>query len=375
MASEGADFLVIGAGIASASAASALAAHGKVIILEAEERPAFHSTGRSAAFYAAGYGNEVIRRLTAAGDGFFRNPPDAFTSADLLRPRDWAFIARADQLAHLRDMTETLGDAVDLVQANDLEQAVPVLRKGYVAGAIVDRRGGDLDVDALLQAYLRLMRQRGGTLVCNARVEALRRSNGLWRLTSTVGEFSAPVVVNASGAWADDVAMKAGLEPLGLEPKRRTAILVDAPANMSMSDWPVIADIEEEFYFKPDAGRLLVSPADETPSPPCDAQPDEIDVAYAVEKLERATTLSVRRVTHKWAGLRVFAKDRTPVAGFDPRSEGFFWLAGQGGYGVQTAPGLSQFVMNAITGAPTLPGFEAVRELTGALSPARFLSK
>ncbi len=373
MAIQSADFLIIGAGIAGASAASALAEHGKAVVLEAEERPAFHSTGRSAAFYASGYGNETIRTLTLAGRDFFRTPDEAFTTTRLLRPRDWFFIARADQLDALKETAESLGDGVAPVSAADAEKIVPILRPGYAAGALVDRRGGDLDVDALLQAYLRLLRWRNGTLVCDARVESLTRRHGLWHAETRAGAFAAPILVNAAGAWADAVAALADLSPLGLEPKRRTAMLLDGPANIDFSDWPLALDVEEDFYFKPDAGRLLLSPADETPSPACDAQPDEMDVALAVDKFERATTMSVRRVPHKWAGLRVFAPDRSPVAGFDPRTEGFFWLAGQGGYGIQTAPALSQFAMHAITGGKLLPGFDSIRPLATALSPARLI--
>jgi D-arginine dehydrogenase len=371
--SGAADFIVIGGGIAGVSAAAALAEHGRTIVLEAEERPAFHSTGRSAAFYAAAYGNEAIRTLTLAGETFFHTPPDGFAEAPLIRPRDWVFVARADQAAELAELERTLGDGVARISAAALEARLPILRPGYVAGALVDRRGGDIDVDALLQGYLRLLRRRDGALVCNARVAGLAHDGDRWQAATSAGAFSAPVVVNAAGAWADELAARAGLAPLGLEPKRRTAILVDASSPQAIADWPVIIDVDEAFYFKPDAGRILISPADETPSAPCDAQPDEIDVAVAVDRFERATTVQVRRVSHKWAGLRVFATDRTPVAGFDPRADGFFWLAGQGGYGVQTAPGLSQFAMSAITSEPPARGFEAVRTLGGALSPARFL--
>jgi D-arginine dehydrogenase len=211
-------------------------------------------------------------------------------------------------------------------------------------------------------------------LTCNARLETLTRKGSVWQAKTAAGEFSAPVVVNAAGAWADDVARRAGLAPIGIEPKRRTVILVDVPGHQAIADWPLIMDVDEEFYFKPDAGRMLISPADETPSEPCDVQPDELDVAFAVDKFERATTVEVRRVAHKWAGLRVFAPDRSPIAGFDPRADGFFWLAGQGGYGVQTAPGLSQFAMNAITGAAPPAGFETVTTLKDALSPARLIT-
>jgi D-arginine dehydrogenase len=368
-----ADFIVIGAGIAGVSAAAALAEHGRTVVLEMEERPAFHSTGRSAAFYAAGYGNEAIRTLTTAGESFFYVPPEGFTDVPLIRRRDWIFVARDDQLPALDELHRELGDGVTRVAGAAVESRHAAMRRGYIASALVDSRGGDLDVDALLQAYARLLRQRDGTIVCNARVDGLSRVRDQWHVTTTAGAFVAPIVVNAAGAWADNVATRAGLDPIGIEPKRRTAILVDAPGH-AIADWPLIMDVDEEFYFKPDAGRILISPADETPSEACDAQPDELDVAYAVDKFERATTIEVRRVAHKWAGLRVFAPDRSPIAGFDPRVEGFFWLAGQGGYGVQTAPGMSQFAMSTITGAKPAPGFASVITLRSALSPARLVT-
>ena len=225
----------------------------------------------------------------------------------------------------------------------------------------------DIDVDALLQGFLRGFRRRGGELVADAAVTAMRRRAGGWTVMTRQGEFAAPVVVDAAGAWADQVASLAGLGPMGLQPKRRTAALIDGPP-IDFAAWPLVIEAAKRFYFKPDAGRVLISPADETDTAPCDAQPDDLDIAIAANRIETATTLTIRRISHRWAGLRTFAPDRTPVCGFDPRAEGFFWLAGQGGYGIQTSPALAGLTAGLILDPPTAPD-----DLASAISPARFL--
>ena len=225
---------------------------------------------------------------------------------------------------------------------------VPILRRDYVAGAAVETGGGDLDVDAILSAYLRRFKQRGGQLLVHHEVSSIHRSARGFSLDCGETQLSAPIVVNAAGAWADVVAEQAGLATLGLTPKRRTAFFVAAPKAHDISQWPLVINQADPLYFKPDAGQLLVSPMDETPSPACDAAPDELDIALAIAGLETSTTHQVRRVTHRWAGLRTFAEDETFVVGFDPLAPGFFWLAGQGGYGVQTAPALSRLAASQI---------------------------
>jgi D-arginine dehydrogenase len=230
----------------------------------------------------------------------------------------------------------------------------------------------DIDVHALHQGFLRGLRARGGRVVTDAEVRSLRRRDGLWTAETTAGTFAAPIVVNAAGAWADEVARLAGIGTVGLVPKRRTAFTIEPPEGVAPSGWPAVVDVAETFYFKPESGRLLVSPADETPMPPCDVQPDEIDVASAAARLEAATTLQVRRIAHKWAGLRSFVADKTPVAGFAPDAEGFFWLAGQGGYGIQTSPAMGR-VAAALAAGRGLPPDIAARGVTeAALSPARY---
>ncbi len=364
-----ADVVVIGAGIAGASVAARLAPAAKVILVEREDAPGYHSTGRSAAFFAPAYGNEVVRRFTAKSESLYRSPPDDFTDVRFLNPRDVIFLGRADQAATLAAQEEEVSD-LERLDVDGVIRLVPVISRTYADAGLLDAGGGDLDVDAILQAFLRAFRRAGGELVTNAEVLGLERSGDRWTVRTSSGEIGAGAVVNASGAWADETAGLAGLEALGLVPKRRTAFLIDLPADVDSRDWPLVVDADEEFYFKPDAGRLLVSPADETPSAPVDARPEEIDLAIAVDRLTRATTLEVARIHQPWAGLRTFAPDKTFVVGFDPRAEGFFWLAGQGGYGVQTAPGLSAFAAELVLGN-TPDSVDA--DLVQAIDPARFI--
>ena len=367
-----ADIIVIGAGIAGVSAAAELAATARVIVLEREPQPGYHATGRSAAFFVASYGNAAVRAITAASEPFYRSPPQGFTDVPLIRPRPCIFFGRPDQ----RDAMKSLQDEVPALQSlnpDQVREQVPVILPDYLAGGLLDNTGGDLDVDAILQGFLRRLRARGGKLYSGCEVRSLSRINGVWKVVTGDETLSAPLVVNAAGAWADEIALLAGLEPLGLQPKRRTAMLIDAPGGHDITAWPLMVNVEEEFYFKPDAGALLLSPADETPSPPCDAQPEELDVALAVDRFETATGLEVSRITHRWAGLRTFTPDKTFVVGFDPGTEGFFWLAGQGGYGVQTSPGMAQLASALITGSSPLEQAGVGDDLVKQLAPARLL--
>ena len=251
-----------------------------------------------------------------------------------------------------------------------LASQVPVLDLDVIQQGLLDDAGGDLDVDAILQGFLKGSRLKGGELVTGTNIQEISRKVGLWHLDCGNAVFTAPVLVNAAGAWADELARAAGVGPVGLIPKRRTALLIDAPADQDITDWPLVIDVDEQFYFKPDAGQILVSPADETPSPACDAQPDELDVAIAVDRLMAATRIEVRRVNHRWAGLRTFAADKTFVVGFDPRADGFFWLAGQGGYGVQSAPGVAQLARDLLLESAPRPSLAPVVDL---VAPGRFL--
>lgn len=368
------DCIVIGAGIAGASLAASLAGHFKVTVLEAEPQAGYHSTGRSAALYAPIYGNAVIRALTRASRPFFDAPPTSTMAASLLRPRDTLFLVGAGQEA----LVEAFRAEADIragtlsLSADETLARVPVLTRERIAGALVDPGSADIDVDLLHQGFLRQARAQGAKLALSERLLGLERQGSDWLAHTTTGSHRAPVVVNAAGAWADTVAQLAGLAPMPLQPMRRTAALVDVPGGLDCSAWPAVVTIDERLYFKPEAGLLLISPADETPSPPCDAQPEEWDVAVAVDRFEALTGRPVRKVHHRWAGLRVFSPDRSPVVGYDPAAAGFFWCAGHGGYGIQTAPALARLAAALVLGHG-LPGdLEAMGISAAPLSPERF---
>jgi D-arginine dehydrogenase len=340
-----ADVLVVGGGIAGAGAAYEMAAFASVIVLEREAQCGYHSTGRSAASYTENYGGAVIRRLAMASRAFLQDPPAGFCDHPLLASRGMVTIARADQLELLERQLErarALVPSIHRIDAADAIARVPILRRGYVAGAFLEPHSMDLDVHGLHQGFLRGARSRGARMVVNADVHAIERISGCWSVTTPAGVFRAPLLIDAAGAWADAIAALAGVRPLGLVPKRRTAFNIPAPPGMAVGKWPMVHDAGEEFYFKPDAGQLFVSPADATPSQPVDAYPEDVDVAAGVERLERATTLNVQRVSRAWAGLRTFATDAAPVVGPDGGVDGFFWLAGHGGYGIKTSPSLSR---------------------------------
>jgi D-arginine dehydrogenase len=340
-----ADIVVIGGGIAGASAAYELAASSSVIVLEREPHCGYHSTGRSAASFTENYGGMVIRRLAIASRAFLDAPPASVSEHSLLAPRGMFTIARHNQLDLLERQLATaraLVPSVERITAAAAIARVPILREDYVAGAFVEPHSKELDVNGLHQGFIKGAKGRGARVVVNAGVERIERTAGRWSIATTAGTFFASTLINAAGAWADAIAVLAGLEPLGLVPKRRTAFNIPAPPGADLRGWPMVNDVAEEFYFKPDAGQLLVSPADATPSPPMDAFPEDLDVAAGVERLERATTLNVQRVSRAWAGLRTFASDGVPVVGMDGRAQGFFWLAGQGGYGIKTSPALSR---------------------------------
>ena len=372
-----ADIIVIGAGIAGASVAAHLAQGRRVVLLEREERAGYHSTGRSAALFTEIYGNPVIRSLTRASRNFLFDPPAGFVEGPLTRPRGCLYIATEVQREALRAFASLpdVAPATRSITVSEAHALCPILRDGYTAAALLEPDSSDIDVNALHQGYLRLFRRREGRLVTNAPVLALKHVNGGWSVRVGEEDFSAPILVNAAGAWADALAALAGHPRLGLVPCRRTAVLVDVPAGMDVSRWPFVNDIDEQFYFKPEAGALFLSPADETPVEPSDAQPDEWDVAAAVDRVEAATSLRITRLKARWAGLRTFAPDRTPVVGFSPAIEGFFWLAGQGGYGIQTSPALSLAAASLILETPLPEELESLNPYLQELSPARLMPR
>ena len=368
------DFIVIGAGIAGATAAYHLAPDGAVLVLERENQPGYHSTGRSAAQFFETYGGPEIVKLNRVSRPFFESPPPGFWEAPLVTERGAMFFARADQLDLLerhRAESASAGASIFSITAGEALRRVPVLRGDYVAGALLEPDSKHMDVAAIHQGFLRGARREGARLVTGAEVQALARKAGCWQVTSTVGRFSAPWVVNAAGAWCDVIAGLAGVAPIGLVPKRRTAILIDPPAGLDIGSWPLTIDIDEDLYFKPDAGRLLVSPADETPVPPCDVQPEDLDIAILVDRLQQATTLEVRRIAHRWAGLRSFVPDHNLVIGEDPDARGFFWLAGQGGYGIQTSPAAGRTVAGLLLEGRIPDALQAEDVTEASIGPGR----
>ena len=369
-----ADVLVVGGGIAGAGAAYEIAAFASVILLERESQCGYHSTGRSAASFTENYGNFIIRRLAMASRPFLQDPPTGFCSHPLLTARGMITIARVDQaelLSQELQRARTLVPSIVAIDPNEALARVPILRPEYVARAIVEPHAMELDVHGLHSGFLAAAKARGARIQVGAGVDTIERLGGRWVVQTPAGIFSAPILVNAAGAWADTVAAMAGVRPVGLIPKRRTAFNIPAPDGVDISSWPLINDVSEEFYFKPDAGQLFVSPADATPSEATDAHPDDFDVAVGVDRFERATTVSVRRVSRAWAGLRTFAADGSPVVGPDATAEGFFWLAGQGGYGIKTSPALSRACASLIRDRRLPPDLERLGLTLSDLSPQR----
>lgn len=346
------DIAIIGGGIAGAAAAANLAPHARVLVLERESQPGYHATGRSAALFSEIYGNASIRALTRASRAFLCTPPEGFAEASLVSPRGALYVATAEQLSALEAFASLPDVAAGTrrLDATEARALSPSLREDYVAAAVYEPDAQDVDVHALHQGFLRWLRERGGKLVNNAGVTSLQRQDDAWTIGTESGEFRARVLVNAAGAWVDEIAHLAGAASIGIQPLRRTAFMVDAPAGSDSDHWPMTIDIDETFYFKPDAGRLLLSPADETTSTPCDAFPDDMDVAIAVDRVEQATTLPITHVRQKWAGLRSFVADRSPVIGHDPLVADFFWIAALGGYGIQTAPAVGRLAAALIQG-------------------------
>lgn len=366
--------IVIGGGIAGVGAAYALAQTGsKVTLLEAESTLAYHSTGRSAALYFENYGAAANRALTTASRRFFDEPPPGLVDHPLLERRGALWIGTAEQDSSLRahlaesDTSRQPGRWLGPLQACTL---VPVLRSDYLIGAVLEPEALDLDVAGLHQAFVRGLRAAGGEIRHTTRAESLTRNANTWSIEAGNDTLAADVLVNAAGAWADAVAAMAGADPIGLEPRRRTAFMV--PGNIAYRDWPLVGDTDNLFYFRPDGTQLLCSLAEEKISEPEDARPDELDIALAIDRINEATTIGIRSVRSSWTGLRTFAPDRAMVIGWDPRVEGFFWLAGQGGTGIQTAPAAGELTADLIIGDRPSAHLQGHGVDLAGLSPDRF---
>lgn len=368
---SGPDIIVIGGGIAGLSAAAALSNHAQVTVLEAEEQIGYHSSGRSATMVHYALGDRLVRNLTLASRSFFDDPPGDFGDAPVGRRQAVLVHAREEERSALDslDAEISLFAKLERLEAEAVHELCPLLKKDAVCG-IADPDGLRLDPHALLQGNLRQLRGRRGELRTGVRIVRIERDSVAWVVTGEKGErFSASLLVNAAGSWADQIAIMAGVEPLGLEPKRRTIITFDAPSGTDLDRLPFTKTIRDELYFGAESGRLFASPMDEVPSEPCDSQPDEYEVALAAQRMEERTTAKVRQIHSKWAGLRTFTADRHPAAGFAPDAEGFFWLAGQGGFGLQTSPAMAAVVQSLIAGT-AWPVPDVAPE---ALLPGRFL--
>ena len=361
------DAIVIGAGIAGASAAAHLARDRRVALIEAEDVAGYHSTGRSAAIWILNYGPPDVRTLTGLSRAFFESPPAGFAGTPILARRPVLFLAPSHQQARLGQMLAE-GTGMREVSIRDAHAMLPPLRPGYAVRAAIEDDAFDMDVATLHQGFLRQVRGNG-VLALRSRTGRIERQGGHWHVHVAGGDvFTAPVVVNAAGAWGDEVARQAGGAPLGLVPKRRTAAMID-PAPWQPANWPLVEDADHTWYARPEARtRLMVSPADETPLHPHDVAPDELDVATAIARMQEALDIPVQRVEHSWAGLRTFTRDGSLAIGWDADMAGFFWCVGQGGYGIQTSPAAGRLVADVICGRDPGPAGAVLP----AVSPRRF---
>jgi D-arginine dehydrogenase len=368
------DFLVIGGGAAGASVAYELSRRGKVALAEREAVPGYHSTGRSAAVIAENYGPLGWQKLSTASRPFFENPPDGFADHALLRPLGALFLATQDEEAELRRSAAELGRrgvGCELMRGTDALALCPVLRIEEYTLALYEPGCADIDANALLQGYLRLAKRNGAKIYFNAEAVAIRRKDRLWHLEFRGAVLKAPILVNAAGAWADEVAALAGLPRRGITPYRRTAITFDPPAGCDIAAWPMTFDAAETWYFKPESGRIMASPVDKTPCQPCDCLPDELDIALAADRIEQATTMRVRHIHSRWAGLRSFAPDEEPVIGPDPDEPSFIWYAGQGGNGVMASPGAAALAAALAVGEDAPETMKRLGVTVELVSPAR----
>jgi D-arginine dehydrogenase len=361
------DYVVIGGGIAGVAAAAHLAPHGSVTLVESTSTLAYHTTGRSAALFIINYGTEGSRPLTAASEDFFDNPPEGAADGPLLSERGLLWVADESSRHKLDDIVSNGSDLLDI---DDARHLIPALRPERVVAAAYEPSARDIDVAALHQAFVRIARNHGAEIHTGTGVTSIRKEGPGW--TVTTGEQTIPcgAVVNASGAWGDEVAAMAGVPPIGLQPMRRTAFMV--PGSNAYHHWPMVAEADQRFYFKPDGVQFLCSLSEEVPCHPCDPKPRMEDIALAIERINEFTILGIRAVNSQWTGLRTFAPDRNLVIGEEPEAPGFFWLVGQGGIGIQTSPAYGSLLASLATGTPLSQGLQAAGVDPAATDPARF---
>ena len=356
------DFVIVGAGMAGTSTAWQLVQSGgeappSVLVLERESQPGYHTTGRSAALFEEHYGPTQVQALTRASRAFYDAPPSGFAEAPILSPRGVLYVGTAEQKSLVDAAYAEAAihsPSTRRLNAEQLKALVPVLNTEVLVDGFLDNGARDIDVHGLHQGYIRGLRQRGGELWCNAEVQGITRSNDLWHISLPQGRsIQAKTLINAAGAWADVLAAMAGASPIDIVPKRRSAFTFPAPQGMDATHWPAIISADENWYIKPDAGQLLGSPANADPVAPHDVVPEELDIATGIYHIEEATTLQIRRPSHTWAGLRSFVADGELVIGWDASPTpvaGFFWVAAQGGYGIQSAAGYSLLARNLLLG-------------------------
>ena len=365
-----ADVIVIGGGMAGASAAAEIAADGaRVLLLEMESQPGYHATGRSAAMYEPCEGVALVRALTLASFGFFSSPPEGFADVPLLSPRGVLMLGYEGDEKLVADARRNGFAEADAAFAR---AKLPLVKLDGAVAILWDEHAQDVDVDALHGGRLRTLRRAKGEVVTDAAVRRGSRVGSAWRLEAGDNTYEAPTVVVAAGAWSDRVAASCGVAPVGLQPKRRSAAIVAGPAGVSVADWPEISPVDVSFYAKPAGGKLMLSPADEEPAEPHDAWADDMRLAEAAAALEQMVDMQVQRLERTWGGLRTFAPDGLPVVGFEPAADGFFWLAGQGGYGIQTSPSLSRLAAALVAGLDTPADLARENIAPELLSPRRF---
>jgi len=367
------DFLIIGAGISGAALAYELASEASVLILDGEHSAGYHSTGRSAALYTPNYGPDVVKKINRLSFQFLENPPNNFSAVELLSLRGMLTVVPESEAASFASLLAAGGNAVAALDSKQTLELAPFLHAATVAGGIYEHDVHDIDVNALHNGFLSNVKSRGGQLITNARVKRMARVSDSWRVFAGNDSYKADVVINAAGAWADDIATLAGAHKIGLEPRRRTAMLVDLPHGVRSSIIPATDFYGIDNYLKPMGQQLMVSPGDATMVKAQDIQPEEMDIALLIDWVERETTLHVNHPIHSWAGLRSFVQDGLPVVGFDPKLDDFFWLAAQGGYGIMMSCALARASATQLLKQPFPADFQTVGIQAAQLSPKRLL--
>jgi len=370
------EYAIIGAGIAGASIAYELAKAGRTTaILEMEDTPGYHSTGRSAAFYAPVYGNHAVRCLTKLSGQFYKSPPDGFCEHELLTPRGALFIADKNSEKKLLEFYNSVKKLSTNVKLCDLAFAlnkIPALKKESVSACVWDPDSQEIDVANLLQGYLKQAKLFGAKLFVNSEIKAIQKDGLDWLITTGKNSYKSTTIINAAGAWCDRVAEIADIKPVGLQPKKRSVCTVPVKNEYEITNWPLVVDINEEFYFKPEGDALLISPADETPVEPMDAYTEQLDLAIAIDRVSKVIDVPLERISHEWAGLRSFVEDKSPVIGYEPGENGFFWFAGQGGYGIQMASGAAKLAASLLLSTPLPSELNEINFELSAVTVERF---